>query len=229
MRTPQSGLRLAGLGARAGWLVTLLLAIGLLAPDAKAAVPAAAEQKPKAPASAPRPKAIASPPARPAPAPRPAVRAHSDSYVLGVGDLVRIQVYGEPDLTLQVRLESKGSISYPFLGEIRVVGRPVAEVREHVMRGLADGYLKKPEVQVLVTEYRSFFVNGEVRRPGGYPFMPGLTVQKAVAVAGGMTERASTRKMYLVKENDPRAKRIKVDINTAVMPGDTLIIEEGVF
>lgn len=153
----------------------------------------------------------------------------SDSYVLGVGDLVRIQVYGEPDLTLQSRLESKGSISYPFLGEIRVVGRSVADVREMVKRGLADGYLKKPEVQVLVTEYRSFFVNGEVRRPGGYPFLPGLTVQKAVAVAGGLTERASTRKMFLVKENDPRAKRVKVDINAVIMPGDTLIIEEGVF
>ncbi len=178
-------------------------------------------QSGRVPATTASPKTTASPSIMPS--------ATSDNYVLGVGDLIRIQVYGEPDLTMRLRLETKGTISYPFLGEIPVVGKSVAYVRQEIMSGLANGYLKNPEVQVIVEEYRPFYVNGEVRKPGGYPYIPGLTVQQALALAGGITDRASTSKIYLIRENDPRSVSTHVTLNSKVGPGDTLIIKEGLF
>lgn len=152
----------------------------------------------------------------------------SPDYVIGVGDLIRIQVHAEDDLTLQTRLSEKGVISYPFLGEFRVIGYTLSELEDYITRGLKGDYLVNPEVQVVVVEYRPFYVNGQVKRPGGYPFVPGLTVRKAAALAGGFTERASTRKLYVIRES-LGSKRIQVELDSTVYPGDTLIIEEGLF
>lgn len=151
------------------------------------------------------------------------------SYVLGVGDVIRVTVHGEEDLALETRLDESGVISYPFLGEMRAVGFTVAQMEKQITGGLKPDYLIDPEVQVSVIAYRNFYVNGEVRRPGGYAFTPGLTVQKAAALAGGFTERASRRKIYVLRENDSEQKRKQVTLESPINPGDTLIIEEGLF
>ncbi len=153
----------------------------------------------------------------------------SREYLLGVGDLIKIQVHGEPDLGLETRLVEKGTITYPFLGEIRVIGLSVLRLREIITEGLRGDYLIEPEVQVTVIEYRPFYVNGEVRRPGGYPYVPGLTARKAAALAGGLTERASENKIFVLRENDKTNKRVKIEMDTNVYPGDIMIIEEGLF
>lgn len=131
---------------------------------------------------------------------------------------------------LQTRLDEKGTVTYPFLGEIRAVGLSVREFESRIATGLKKGeYLVAPEVQVLVLEYRPFYVNGEVKRPGGYPYVPGLTVQKAVTLAGGLTPLASERKIYVIRERNPNGAREKISLDAAVMPGDTVIVEEGLF
>lgn len=161
---------------------------------------------------------------------RPATPAPSRlDYRLGVGDLVRVRVHGEEDLTLETRLDGKGTITYPFLGEIRSVGLTVRELERQIASGLRGGYLVSPEVQVIVLEYRPFYVNGEVKRPGGYPYTPGLTVQKAVSLAGGMTHLASENKIYIIREKSPGGKREAIRLDGNILPGDTLVVEEGLF
>ena len=155
-------------------------------------------------------------------------RSHLD-YKFGVGDLIKVQVHGEDDLALQTRLSEKGTITYPFLGEFRVVGLTVSQLQDRIATGLRGDYLIDPEVQVLVVEYRPFYVNGQVNRPGGYPYVPGLTVRKAAALAGGFTERASTSKLYLLREDEAGNERFKVELEAPLLPGDTLVVEEGLF
>lgn len=153
----------------------------------------------------------------------------TQDYVLGPGDLIQIQVHNEEDLTVQVRLEEDGYLSYPFLGNLRVSGVAVSELQNRIADGLRGDYLLNPDVRVYVIEYRPVYVNGEVRSPGGYPYVPGLTVQKAIALAGGLTDLASKRKMYRVAENNQNAGRQQVGLDSRINPGDTLIIEEGFF
>jgi polysaccharide export outer membrane protein len=151
------------------------------------------------------------------------------SYVLGPGDLIEISVYGESELTIKFRLEENGILSYPFLGDIRVAGVTVQKLESLVYTGLERDYLVDPDVRVSVVEYRPVYVNGQVKKPGGYPYIPGLTVQKAVTLAGGFTQLASKRNMFLVPEGSDNKKRLSVGLDSKVAPGDTLIIEEGLF
>ena len=149
-------------------------------------------------------------------------------YILDSGDLVRIQVYGESDLTLETRLSDSGTISYPFLGQIRVAGMTLERLRETITEGLSGDYLLNPRVNVTILEYRQFFINGEVRNPGGFPYQPGLTVRKAISIAGGFTERASRDEIFIIP--DSRAgKQKQVDLNAPVQPGDIITIEQSFF
>jgi len=150
-------------------------------------------------------------------------------YSIGSGDLLSIQVFGEEDLSLEVRLSDAGTISYPFLGEISARGLSIGELSDLIDTRLADGYLVNPSVNVTVLEYRQFFINGEVERPGGYPYQPGLTLQKAVALAGGFTERASKSKFYVVHDGEKGSKPKKVNLGSAVGPGDIVTVEESFF
>ena len=151
------------------------------------------------------------------------------SYVLGVGDEIKISVHDEGDLLVQSRLNDSNVISYPFLGEIRPVGMTISQLEKRIVEGLQPDYLLHPQVSVNVVRYRDFYINGEVRRPGGIPYSPGLTVRRAVSLAGGFTDRASTKKMYVVRERTPKKEQVRVNLETAIGPGDTLIIQEGLF
>lgn len=150
-------------------------------------------------------------------------------YVLGSGDLVRIQVYGEPDLTVETQLSDTGVIAYPFLGEIKLLGMTVGELQKRITSGLLGDYLIDPKVTVSILQYRQFYVNGEVTRPGGFTFQPGLTVRKAISLAGGFTERASKREIYVITEADISQQPKKVTLNSTIKPGDIITIEQSFF
>jgi protein involved in polysaccharide export with SLBB domain len=150
-------------------------------------------------------------------------------YRLGTGDRVRIDVFGEPDLTIDAVVDGTGHISYPLLGAVPAQKKTASELRSTITSGLAAGYLKDPDVRVTVVQYRPFYTIGQVKRPGAYPYVLGLTVEKAIAIAGGLTNLASTRQIYLLREASNQARRIKVGLDAAVLPGDTLLIEEGLF
>jgi len=152
------------------------------------------------------------------------------NYRLGSGDVITIEVLGEEDLKRErIRLSDAATISYPILGEIRLSGKTVGELERIIRDGLRGRYLVNPQVTVTINQYRDFYINGQVNRPGGYPYVPGLTVIKAVSIAGGFSERASQDKVYVVREDDPAQKRTKVGLNVAVYPGDIVTVEESFF
>jgi protein involved in polysaccharide export with SLBB domain len=152
------------------------------------------------------------------------------SYKLGSGDVITVRVLGEDDLKRErVKLSDAGTISFPVLGEIQVRGRTVGALEDYITKGLRGRYLLNPQVTVTIDEYRNFYVNGMVEKPGGYPFSPGLTVRKAITLAGGFKERASREKINIIRDDDPKQIARKVDMNAAILPGDILTIEESFF
>ncbi|MDB6050927.1 MAG: capsular biosynthesis protein [Pseudomonas sp.] len=151
-------------------------------------------------------------------------------YQLSSGDVININVFGETDLSFkEIRLNDAGTFSYPFIGEINAKGLTPAQVEKLITDKLKDGYLVAPRVSVSVLTYRQFYISGEVKLPGGYPFQPGLTLDRAIAVAGGLTERASDKRITIVRGADPTRSSIKASLNTLVEPGDTINIEQGFF
>jgi protein involved in polysaccharide export with SLBB domain len=160
-------------------------------------------------------------------------QADSDSlsrYQLGSGDVISIVVFGEDDLKREhIRLTDAGTISYPVLGELKVLGRTVGELEKIITDGLQGRYLVNPRVSVSVDQYRPYFIHGQVKSGGGYPFQPGLTVRKAVSVAGGFTDRASKEKIFVIRDKDKTVKPVKVDLDTPVLPGDIITVEESFF
>ena len=150
-------------------------------------------------------------------------------YQLGSGDRVKISVFGQDDLSMEVRLPDVGTINYPFLGEIKLVGLTADEVEKKIYDGLLGDYLVNPSVSVAIVEYRPFFIDGEVKRPGGYPYQPGLSVNKAAALAGGYTDRASKDNVIIVRELDGVAEELNVRVSDMIQPGDIITIKQRFF
>lgn len=156
--------------------------------------------------------------------------ADISDYRVDTGDRVSVIVYQEPDLSVTgVRVKANGTISYPLLGNLRVSGLTSQQVHDLVKERLLDGYLRKPSITVSIDSYRLYFIKGEVNRPGGYTFVDGLTVAKAVALAGGYTVRASQNSISLVRESDPENPIDSVGPNTSLRPGDIVTVGESFF
>jgi protein involved in polysaccharide export with SLBB domain len=170
-------------------------------------------------------------------------------YRLGAGDLISISVYGESDLSLEVRIGLSGQISYPLLGDVVVSGLTPKLLEHKLTSGLKGPYLVAPSVSVSIIEYRPFYVIGEVKKPGSYPFHPGLTVDKAISISGGFTERASKNSIYVihderkprgnqedglegekqVEQRGEREEKKKVELYDVIQPGDVVTIEQSFF
>lgn len=155
--------------------------------------------------------------------------AAETDYLLDTGDTIRIQVYDEEDMYLETRVSDRGTISYPFLGEIKVVGHSPEHIEKYITAKLKGDYFINPKVSVDILEYREFYVNGEVEAPGGFPYQPGLTIRKAISLAGGFKERASKEKIFVIHEDAPDSKPIKISLEARVIPGDIITVEESFF
>lgn len=151
-------------------------------------------------------------------------------YKLGSGDVVQISVFGEKELSFdQLRLTDAGTFSYPFIGEVRARGKTATEIAQIIAEKLEGDYLIDPRVSVSVLQYRDFYISGEVRKPGGYPYQPGLTLQRAVALAGGLTERASDNRISIIRDMDPNKAPEQATLGSMVLPGDAITIYQGFF
>ena len=152
------------------------------------------------------------------------------TYQLGSGDIISIQVYGEEELSFdEILLTDAATISFPFLGEVGAKDKTAQNLESLIIQGLKNGYLINPKVTVSIIEYRAFFVNGEVEEPGGYPFQPGLTLRKAIAISGGLTERASKTKIFVIRDKDADKRSHKIGMDSSVNPGDIVTIEQSFF
>ena len=159
--------------------------------------------------------------------------ADSDpTYTLNTGDHVQVTVFEEPDLSISAVLDDTGAISFPLLGEIMVRGLTPRQLETNLTEGLRGRFLINPRVNVAIIEYRPFYVRGEVANPGGFPFKPGLTVEKAVSMAGGFTARASKSKFYIISDDSSDTKgevRKSATLGSRIRPGDVINIEQSFF
>ncbi|MDG2530406.1 polysaccharide biosynthesis/export family protein [Caulobacter endophyticus] len=199
---------------------SLCLALTAAAPIANAqdAVP----PPPAAAAAAPQTAPVAPSMAAPAGAVDP-------DYQLGSGDKVRVTVFGEPTLSGEFYVTGSGLVSLPLLGEIKAAGLSVRQFQEAVETALRNGYLKQPRVSAEVLNFRPFYILGEVSKPGTYPYTSGLTVQNAVATAGGYTYRADKNKVYIKRLGEEKETKMELTPSTQVAPGDTVRIGERFF
>lgn len=157
-------------------------------------------------------------------------QTYDDGYTLNAGDSVRIHVYGEEDLSFdQLLIGQNGRISFPFLGELTVSGKTASQLQAELTEGLKPDYLVDPRISVSVVKYRPFFVNGEVQRPGGVDFQPGLTLRKAISLAGGFTERANKKEALVISDSDPERREQTVALDYNVQPGDIITVQDTFF
>ena len=150
-------------------------------------------------------------------------------YRLASGDRVRMIVFGQESLSNSFNVDAAGNVALPLIGNVRAQGLTTAELERSVEGRLRDGYLRDPRVAVEVEAYRPFFIMGEVTTSGQYPFISGMTAQKAVAVAGGFTPRGDATHVRITRVIGARPVTADVPLNFPVRPGDTINVEERFF
>lgn len=150
-----------------------------------------------------------------------------EGYSLGPGDVIRVTVFGEPDLSGEFEVGADGVVSLPLVGAATLGGLSISGAETVIERELAAGFIQNPDVAIDVLNYRPFFILGEVNNQGVFPFIADLTVLKAVAIAGGFTYRAD-RDDILVKR-DGTEEELPIGVDELVSPGDIIIVEERWF
>ncbi|QTH23649.1 polysaccharide export protein [Rhizorhabdus wittichii] len=151
-------------------------------------------------------------------------------YVLGTGDKLRISVFGEPKLDGEYVVSSTGIVSFPLIGNVPASGQTVEALQESIRSKLAAGYLKDPRVSAEVLNYRPFYILGEINKPGEYPFVNGITVQQAVAMAGGFSYRANTKRVFIKRALETAERPVQIKGKAVLlMPGDTIRVGERFF
>ena len=159
---------------------------------------------------------------------------------LGFDDVFEVRTAGEPDLSGLFRVAADGTIDYPFVGRVQVMGMRVGDVQELLTRKLKDGYLRHPQVTVMVKEWNSrrVAVLGQVQKPGPVAYYPRMTIVDAIAAAGGFTPVAAKNSVTLRREIKGRVERWNYPVsdisegrhpNVAILPGDVLVVEERLF
>ncbi len=149
-------------------------------------------------------------------------------YRLGIGDKIKITVFGEENLSGTTEVNAVGQVVLPLAGEIPAKGLTVTEFRDKAARKLADGYLKNPRITIEILNYRPIYVHGEIKNGGEFQYKPGLMLRDAIAMAGGFTYRAHTGFAIVVRDGEPEAS-LPIASDVPVLPGDNIRITERFF
>ena len=163
------------------------------------------------------------------PAPAAFHEAITQPYVLGAGDRVRVTVFEQEALTNTYSVDQSGYIAFPLVGAIAARGYTVQQIEGQIAEKLRNGYLRDPDVSVEVDRYRPIFVMGEVGAAGQYSYVPGMTVQKAVAAAGGYTPRANQANVDVTRAINGEVMTGRVLTSDPLLPGDTVYVRERLF
>jgi protein involved in polysaccharide export with SLBB domain len=143
-------------------------------------------------------------------------------YRVGPGDKVRITVYGEKDLSNDYDIDGSGNLSFPLIGTVKVGGLTLSQLESTLAVRLSKKYLRDPQISIDVLNYRPFYILGEVNHPGSYPYVSGMTVLNAIALAGGFTPRANDGAITVLHQNEPENSEAKIGGTALVLPGDTI-------
>jgi len=177
--------------------------------------------------AAAQPRAYAPLPGAYAAAPMPV--PYDRAYRLDAGDKLRVVVYGQDGLTNTYAIDAGGSITLPLIGSVGARGRTPAGLAAEIAAKLRNGYIREPSVAVEIEAYRPFFILGEVAAPGQYPYVPNMSVESAVAIAGGFSPRARRDRVTLTHTDNSGSMRVVVPLGTSLSPGDTVLVDERWF
>lgn len=150
-------------------------------------------------------------------------------YRVDTGDRLRVIVFGQPDLTNTYTVDKAGMLAMPLIGLVPVRGRTPNEVETDIAALLRTNFVRNPDVSVEVDRYRPFFAMGEVNTAGQYPYVAGMTVQAAIAVAGGFTARADKYSADVTRSIDGTIRTVRLKMTDPLMPGDTIYVRERFF
>jgi polysaccharide export outer membrane protein len=178
-----------------------------------------------APYAAPAPVVVAAPVAYVEPMPA----RHDAAYHLDAGDRLRVVVYGQEGLTNTYAVSAGGSITMPLIGSVPARGRTTAGLAAEISAKLRRGFIREPSVAVEIEAYRPFFILGEVAAPGQYPYVPNMTVESAVAIAGGFSPRARRDSVTVTHTDASGTARFVVPAGSPISPGDTVLVSERWF
>jgi protein involved in polysaccharide export with SLBB domain len=150
-------------------------------------------------------------------------------YKLGSGDKLRIIVFGEDDLGGEFQVDGSGFVQLPLLGQIQAAGLTSRQFESKVKAAFDAGYLRDARVNVEIANYRPFYIIGEVSKPGGYPYVSGMNLINAIALAGGYTYRANERRIYIRRNGASSEQEFPAEASTQVNPGDVIRVPERFF
>lgn len=157
------------------------------------------------------------------------VSRYLNAYRVGAGDKLRVTVFGQEELTKEYNVDSSGNMSMPLLSSFSVDGMTAPAIEQLIEAKLRKDFLRNPDVSVEVTTYRPVFVLGEVTRAGQFPYIAGMTIQKAIAISGGYTVRANQGKVIVTRQMAQGPVSMKLSPTAAVLPGDTIYVRERWF
>ncbi|OYW55170.1 MAG: sugar transporter [Hyphomicrobium sp. 32-62-53] len=160
----------------------------------------------------------------------PQAVADSDGpYLLDTGDRLRVFVYGQPNLSRGYTVDHEGKITVPLIGSVHSRGLTTRDLEASIAAKLGSEFVRDPQVTVDVQQNRPFFIHGEVKTAGQYPYVSGMTVETAVAIAGGLSDRGSTRKFRITRRTNGFVEQIIAPADYVVKPGDTVFVYERFF
>jgi polysaccharide export outer membrane protein len=150
-------------------------------------------------------------------------------YRLGPGDHIQIRVHNQDDLSGEYVLDGTGRFSMPLIGTVAAGGLTASGLESFLVSRLKPDYLVNPRIAVEVSNYRPYYIIGEVKSPSSYNYVQGMTYLTAVAIAGGYTYRARKNVVYVIQGDDPDREEIKMDVDLKVQPGDIIRVAERRF
>ncbi len=153
----------------------------------------------------------------------------NEPYLLDSGDKLRVTVFGQTDLSGDFSVDGGGNIAVPLIPPVQARGLTTAELQSAIAASLGKTLLRNPNVSVQVMEFRPFFILGEVQKAGQYPYVSGMTVQSAVAIAGGFSYRADQDTVHITRKRGDRLVEMDVETSALVRPGDTILVQERYF
>ncbi|HUN52906.1 MAG TPA: polysaccharide biosynthesis/export family protein [Candidatus Sulfotelmatobacter sp.] len=158
------------------------------------------------------------------------VVAQASDYRLGPGDRVSIKVFGQQDISGEFDISATGQLSLPLIGQVGAATHTVTELQQIITNKLAEKYIVNPQVSIQVTNYRPFFILGQVNKPGSYPYQAGLNVRQAVAISGGYTRRAREEPVIIIRVGpNGHEQRIESNGSAPILPGDSIDVERRLF
>jgi len=145
-------------------------------------------------------------------------------YTLDTGDVLRVFVYGDDQISNQYMVDDNGSIAFPLVGPISVRGQTTQLAAARITAALANGFMRNPNVAVEIATYRPFFIQGEVINSGQFPYVYGMTIRAAISTAGGFTDTADRTRVTIYRPNGDQMIKGNIELDFPVRPGDTIVV-----